>query len=112
MRVAVLGSTGFLGEQILTVLSQERDYRVVLLSGYRNTDKLLHQARIFQPRYLFSPYLGKKERQTFHREPELISDIRILKEVLLSEEVEGVFFATGGALFRTARHPKMAVGRE
>jgi len=99
MRVAVLGSTGFLGEQILIVLSRERDYQVVLLSGYRNIDKLLHQARIFQPRYLFSPHFGKKEQYNSNRGSTLISETKALKDILLSEEIEGVFFATGGISF-------------
>ncbi|MCX7730708.1 MAG: hypothetical protein N2205_05795, partial [Candidatus Caldatribacterium sp.] len=41
MRVAVLGSTGFLGEQILEVLAHNPDFRIVLLGGFRNTAKLL-----------------------------------------------------------------------
>jgi len=96
MRVAVLGSTGFLGEQILEVLSKEQGYQVTLLSGYRNVDKLIHQARVFRPRYLFSPY--------FHRRfetprVETIRETEALREILLSEEIEGVFFATGGISF-------------
>jgi 1-deoxy-D-xylulose-5-phosphate reductoisomerase len=96
MRVAVLGSTGFLGEQILEVLSKEQGYQVTLLSGYRNVDKLIHQARVFRPRYLFSPYFHRRFETP---EVETIRETEALREILLSEEIEGVFFATGGISF-------------
>lgn len=90
MRVAVLGSTGFLGEQILEVLAHNQDFRVVLLGGFRNTSKLLHQARIFQASYVYSPYLERNTTLSPLTSPEELED------VLLSEEVDGVFFATSG----------------
>ena len=34
MKVAILGSTGYLGEQILEVLEKRKDFEVILLSGY------------------------------------------------------------------------------
>ncbi|MGQ9746773.1 MAG: hypothetical protein ACUVQZ_03280 [Candidatus Caldatribacteriaceae bacterium] len=96
MRVAVLGSTGFLGEQILEVLAQEKEYRVVLLSGYQNVDKLVRQAEVFQPRYIFSPYLPKKKEETSESKTKFIQDMKTLREILLGEEVEGIFFANSG----------------
>ncbi|MBP9015768.1 MAG: hypothetical protein KBH15_04600, partial [Candidatus Atribacteria bacterium] len=33
MKVAILGSTGYLGEQILEVLSRREDFEIVLISG-------------------------------------------------------------------------------
>lgn len=95
MRVAVLGATGFLGEQILEVLALCRDFRVVLLGGFRNVSKLLGQAERFHARYVYSPYL----RGDIPFVPlTLLSE---LEHVLLSEEVDGVFFAASGvSLFR------------
>lgn len=90
MRVAVLGSTGFLGEQILEVLAHNRDFRVVLLGGFRNTPKLLQQARTFQVLYVYSPYL---ERDSSFLS---LTSLQELEDVLLSEEIDGVFFATSG----------------
>lgn len=99
MRVAVLGSTGFLGEQILEVLSQEKNYEIVLLSGYRNIDKLLHQMRVLRPRYAFSPYFMGKEEKDYISGTRLIKEIGVLQKIILDEEIEGVFFATGGISF-------------
>ncbi|MCS7241406.1 hypothetical protein [Candidatus Caldatribacterium sp.] len=90
MRVAVLGSTGFLGEQILEVLAHNPDFRIVLLGGFRNTAKLLRQAEVFQPLYVYSPYLEKS--MSFLS----LTSSKELKDVLLSEEIDGVFFAASG----------------
>ncbi len=96
MRVAVLGSTGFLGEQILEVLRYNRDFHIVLLGGFRNVSKLLKQAELFHAEYVYSPYL--EEHAPFF----CLTSLQQLEDVLLSEEVEGVFFATSGiSLFRT-----------
>lgn len=94
MRVAVLGSTGFLGEQILEVLAHNRDFRIVLLGGFRNTSKLLKQAEEFQPLYLYSPYLGGNSISFSS-----LTSLPELESVLLSEEIDGVFFAASGISF-------------
>lgn len=96
MRVAVLGSTGFLGEQILEVLACNQDFRVVLLGGFRNIPKLLRQAEFCGARYVYSPYLEGDV-------PFLpLTSLQELEDVLLSDEVDGVFFAASGvALFGT-----------
>jgi 1-deoxy-D-xylulose-5-phosphate reductoisomerase len=95
MRVAVLGSTGFLGEQILEVLAKVDDFEIVLLGGFKNTAKLIEQAELFNPRYVYSPFLSYDTSFPFR--PLLSPDH--LEEVLLSEEVEGVFFAVSGIAF-------------
>ncbi|MEN3185547.1 MAG: hypothetical protein ABDK94_01405 [Atribacterota bacterium] len=99
MRVAVLGSTGFLGEQILEVLFQEKDYEVVLLSGYQNIDKLLRQVHTLRPRYAFSPYFTEHEEKIHVFGTRLVKEIEVLREILLGGEVEGIFFAAGGVFF-------------
>ncbi|MEN3202657.1 MAG: hypothetical protein ABDK87_02855 [Atribacterota bacterium] len=93
MRVAVLGSTGFLGEQILEVLAYNRDFHIVLLGGFRNTSKLLKQAEEFRPLYLYSPYLGGDTPFVS------LTSLPELESVLLSEEIDGVFFAASGISF-------------
>ncbi|MGQ9622649.1 MAG: hypothetical protein ACUVTO_04295 [Candidatus Caldatribacteriaceae bacterium] len=95
MRVAVLGSTGFLGEQILEVLAKMNDFEIVLLGGFKNTAKLIEQAELFNPQYVYSPFLSCDASSSFC--PLLSPDH--LEEVLLSEEVEGVFFAASGVAF-------------
>ncbi|GEM_PF-998912 len=100
MKVGILGSTGFLGEQIVEVLSQEKEYELVLLSGYLNLDKLMDQVRRFQPRYAFSPFLAKETPPySLSKKTQFMSEREALRDILLSEEVEGVFFASGGISF-------------
>lgn len=94
MRVALLGSTGFLGEQILEVLSMHHDFEVVLLGGFRNVPKLLNQAASFRPQYVYSPHLEGLSIP-FHA----LTRGKELETVLLSDEVEGVFFAASGIAF-------------
>ncbi len=94
MRVALLGSTGFLGEQILEVLSAHRDFEVVLLGGFRNVLKLLNQATSFRPRYVYSPHL-----EGLSVPCHTLTSCEELEAVLLSDEVEGVFFAASGIAF-------------
>lgn len=98
MRVAVLGSTGFLGEQILEVLTRIDGFEIVLLGGFRNVGKLLRQAEAFCPQYVYSPHLEEKTSLPVFP----LTSLTQLEEVLLSEGVEGVFFAAGGiTLFAT-----------
>ena len=51
--IAVLGSTGSIGESTLDVLRRHRDrFRVVALSAQRNVERLLLQCREFTPAYV------------------------------------------------------------
>jgi len=50
-RIAILGSTGSIGEQTLDVVARHRDrFEVVALSAGRRVDRLVEQARKFGPR--------------------------------------------------------------
>jgi 1-deoxy-D-xylulose-5-phosphate reductoisomerase len=50
--VAVMGSTGSIGESTLDVLARHPDaYRVVALAAHRNLDGLVAQCQRFRPRY-------------------------------------------------------------
>ncbi len=50
-RLAVLGSTGSIGEQTLEVVDRHRDrFEVVALAAGRRIDRLIEQARRFRPR--------------------------------------------------------------
>ncbi|MDI3531427.1 MAG: 1-deoxy-D-xylulose-5-phosphate reductoisomerase, partial [Candidatus Atribacteria bacterium] len=54
MKVAILGSTGFLGTQILEVLSEYSDsFEICLLSGFKNYRKLREQIDAYHPDYAF-----------------------------------------------------------
>ena len=89
MKVAVLGSTGYLGEQILEVLAKRRDFEIVLLSGYSKEKKLIEQAQEFNVPYAFNPRGSKNiwASSSTH----LITDYSLLEELIL-RETEGVFF--------------------
>jgi len=50
-RIAVLGSTGSIGEQTLDVIARHRDrFEVVALAAGRRSERLVEQARRFRPR--------------------------------------------------------------
>ncbi len=102
MKVAVLGSTGFLGEEILATLSRFSDFDVVALTGYRNHEKLKYQAARFAPQVVFSVHgfpgtaTGRKPSYPHTR---YCREIVELDDYLLGSEVEGVFFAASGVCF-------------
>ena len=51
-RVAILGSTGSVGANTLSVIGEHRErFRVVALAAGRNADALARQARIFRPEF-------------------------------------------------------------
>jgi 1-deoxy-D-xylulose-5-phosphate reductoisomerase len=48
--IAILGSTGSIGTQALSVIKEHPDrYEAVVLTAYNQADKLIEQARAFQP---------------------------------------------------------------
>jgi 1-deoxy-D-xylulose-5-phosphate reductoisomerase len=50
--IAILGSTGSIGQSALSVVRALPELNVVAISGYRNLARLVEQAREFSPRYL------------------------------------------------------------
>lgn len=96
MKVAILGSTGYLGEQILEVLERRKDFEVILLSGYSKEERLREQAQELNVSYAFNPR-GRKSLWA-NSSTTLITDYNLLEKVIL-QEVEGVFFAASGIEF-------------
>ncbi|HXL01596.1 MAG TPA: hypothetical protein PK016_00530 [Candidatus Atribacteria bacterium] len=96
MKVAILGSTGYLGEQILEVLARRKDFEIILISGYSKERRLREQAQEFSVPYVFNPQ-GRKDFWK-NSSTNLITDYDLLEEVIF-QEVEGVFFAASGIEF-------------
>jgi len=96
MKVAILGSTGYLGEQILEVLTPREDFEIILISGYSQEEKLKEQAQGLNVPYAFNP----RGKRSFWANSStcLITDYELLEEIILNE-TEGVFFAASGIEF-------------
>ena len=76
-RIAVLGSTGSIGQQTLDVVRAfPREFDVVALAAGNNVDLLLQQAREFHPRTLFSlSPIGSADVPTGCRVADEVSEI-------------------------------------
>jgi len=95
LRIAVLGSTGFLGAQILEVLSEYPDsFKIFLISGFKNYQKLKEQIDKYCPDYAFIKGMAEKKIGN----TVLLSE-NGLREVLFSSEIDGVFMASAGLDF-------------
>jgi len=95
LKVAILGSTGFLGTQILEVLSEYSDsFEICLLSGFKNYRKLREQIDAYHPDYAF---LKEVEEEKINNTVFLSEEK--LREVLFSSKIEGVFIASAGLDF-------------
>ena len=99
MRVAVIGSTGYLGEQICNVLSYFPEFEVKTLVANINREKLIQQAQAFRNP---SIYLANPEANFRAASDLKESGIRVLKnrdavkEILLGDSIDGIFFALSG----------------
>ncbi|NLJ50215.1 MAG: hypothetical protein GX428_11630 [Candidatus Atribacteria bacterium] len=99
MRVAVIGSTGYLGEQICHVLSTSPEFEVKLLVANRSWEKLIRQAQGFRNP---SIYLVNRDANFRAASDLKESEIHVLKsrdavrEMILGDSVDGVFFALSG----------------
>ena len=99
MKVAVIGSTGYLGEQICMVLSRFPEFEVNLLAAYQNWEKLLKQAHQYRVPaiHLADPYahsgLASEVKDTGIR---VLTDKIQVREMVMSEAIQGVFFASAG----------------
>ncbi|MDI3525022.1 MAG: 1-deoxy-D-xylulose-5-phosphate reductoisomerase, partial [Candidatus Atribacteria bacterium] len=95
MKVAILGSTGFLGTQILEVLSEYPDsFEICLLSGFKNYRKLREQIDAYRPDYAFL----KEVKEEKINNTVFLSEEK-LREVLFSSKIEGIFIASAGLDF-------------
>lgn len=99
MRVAVIGSTGYLGEQICNVLSNFPEFEVKVLVANVNWEKLIQQARSFRNPsiYLVNPEANFRAAGDLKEsEIEVLKNRDEVKEILLGNSVDGIFFALSG----------------
>ena len=61
--VGILGSTGSIGCQTLSLLKNNKKYQIVFLSCNQNTKKLSAQIKIFKPKYIY--IINKKSFNKF-----------------------------------------------
>ncbi len=103
MNVAVLGSTGFLGQEILDTLSLFPECNIVALTGFRNFKKLEQQTARFSPEVVFSSMQGISATahgsKPSYPHTKYCREIGELDDYLLGNEVDGVFFAASGLSF-------------
>lgn len=51
--ISILGATGSIGQNTLKIIADNQDkFNVYALSAHHNYDKILEQARNFQPKYV------------------------------------------------------------
>ncbi len=90
-QLAVLGSTGSIGQQTLQVIrALPHRFHIVGLAAGENTDLLAKQVREFKPRFVY--YQGKKAQLHLDIECEFLS----LEEIACHPEVDTVVIATSG----------------
>jgi len=101
--VAVLGSTGSIGENTLDVIAQHPDrYRVVALAAYRSVDKLRAQCLKFNPDYavLVDEQAAAQLREQLHTAgcaTQVWSGMAALDQIVVLPEVHSVMAAIVGA---------------
>jgi 1-deoxy-D-xylulose-5-phosphate reductoisomerase len=99
-RVAILGSTGSIGQQALDVIRTFKErFQVVALAGGRNTGLLAKQVREFHPRMYYS-----KVDAGIGRETEFLS----MEDMAGHPEVDLVIIATSG---KAGLYPALAALR-
>ncbi|HKT72016.1 MAG TPA: 1-deoxy-D-xylulose-5-phosphate reductoisomerase [Steroidobacteraceae bacterium] len=106
--VAVLGSTGSIGESTLDVLARHPDrFRLVAVGAHRNVAKLAGQIRRFRPSYaaLADESAARELTRTLGREAgetRILGGAQALTEIASSSEVQCVMAAiVGGAGLRS-----------
>ena len=90
LRLAILGSTGSIGQQTLDVVRAIPGFKVVALAGGFNAALLESQVREFQPRFVFS--LDKSLSNRMAKDGKFIS----ITEMAAHPEVDRVVIATSG----------------
>ncbi len=99
LKLAIYGSTGSIGTQALEVISNYRsEFKLVLLTGFKNTDLIIKQAEEFEPNYISTPDQESYERLL--NESGLKSRVIDWKEatgLIQSDEIETVLNALVGA---------------
>ena len=62
--IAVLGSTGSIGQSTLDIIKKKKEYKVELIIANKNYSKIIEQIKIFKPKIVIvnniEVYLNKK----------------------------------------------------
>ncbi|MDP1559228.1 MAG: 1-deoxy-D-xylulose-5-phosphate reductoisomerase [Nitrosomonas sp.] len=101
--LAVLGSTGSIGESTLDVVARHQDrFHVVALTANNNVVKMLAQCRRFEPRYAVMLDVTSAERldteiRKAGLETEVLTGVESLEKVASLAEVDTVMAAIVGA---------------
>lgn len=108
-RVAILGSTGSVGQQALDVVRQlpER-FEVVALAAGRNTDELARQIHHFRPRYAWAEADSPALRAALDASGTAFTS---MDEIAIAPEVDLVLVATAGAAGLTPTLDALRMGR-
>jgi 1-deoxy-D-xylulose-5-phosphate reductoisomerase len=96
--IAILGSTGSIGQSALDVVRNVEGLNVVGLSGHSNLDLLTQQALEFQPRFVVAT--DPETRDSFKipglKQTEVLSGADALEKMVTSNEVDIVLAAIVG----------------
>ncbi|MFH1338259.1 MAG: 1-deoxy-D-xylulose-5-phosphate reductoisomerase [Candidatus Omnitrophota bacterium] len=99
-RIAILGSTGSVGQNTLRVIASLGDkFRVVGLSAYSNATTLLKQARQFKPGWicLVDEFCAKRARASLPASCRLLSGRGGLQDLIQKSRADAVVLAVSGA---------------
>ena len=108
-RVAVLGSTGSIGQQALDVIRRsDGRFQVAALAAGRNCDELARQVAEFRPRYVFAE---KSSAALEHAATLAGASFVSMDEMALAQETDVVLVGTAGAAGLTPTLRALEVGR-
>jgi 1-deoxy-D-xylulose-5-phosphate reductoisomerase len=98
--IAILGSTGNIGQQALDVIEKNEDYyKLKLLTAQKNVELLIHQALKYRPNmvYLGDPSQRKKLSTALSQTPIIILDHeKQIYETFLNDDLDLVLLAIVG----------------
>ncbi len=100
-KLSILGSTGSIGEQTLSIVENFSDrFQVVALGAGRNIDLLRKQITQFRPRIVsvLTEELARALSEQLHDPPEIVYGIEGLIQIATLEEVDMVVSALVGAI--------------
>ncbi|PRO73023.1 1-deoxy-D-xylulose-5-phosphate reductoisomerase [Alteromonas alba] len=101
--VTILGATGSIGQSTLDVIARHPDlYRVFAITGHRQVERLVQQAKACHARYLVVASDADYEQaislaRDYELSSEVLSGKRALEEVSSAPEVDSVMAAIVGA---------------
>jgi 1-deoxy-D-xylulose-5-phosphate reductoisomerase len=100
--LAILGSTGSIGTQTLSILDEHVSaYQLVLLTAYRSVDLLFNQAIKYKPKYLHLSCSDSakilQQKIQFHQLPCRVISQSELFSIICSDEIDSIVAAMVGA---------------